>query len=233
MGDFYRTNYFFIRRLHSLLGIIPVGAFFLVHMLLNSRAMQSQEAYQWVPNTLGQVPFIWAIEIIFILVPILFHGILGLFIVFWGDINAHKPAMSWYENWAYVLQRVTGFLVFILLIFHLFQTYLVKVSTELGGGHFWIFNTMQNLFANPVWIWVYAIFVLLAAYHFGNGIFNFLYKWGLTSSKLSQRWAIAGGLAIALIGVILGFSSLWGLAFSDHAQVAQDTTSTSFTAEQH
>jgi succinate dehydrogenase / fumarate reductase cytochrome b subunit len=222
MGNFYRTNYFFIRRLHSLLGIIPIGAFFLVHMLLNSRAMQSPEAYQWVPDTLEQVPYIWAIEIGLILLPLAFHAILGAFIIYWGDINAQKPALGWYENWAYVLQRATGIFLFVMLIFHLLQTYLVKVDKKLHGEHFDIFGTMQQLFANPAWVWIYIAFVLIAAYHFGNGIFNFLYKWGFTSSKLSQRWAIAGGLLIALVGVVLGMSSMWGLVWSDHAAVIQD-----------
>ncbi len=238
MGGFYRTNYFFIRRLHSLLGIIPVGAFFLVHMLLNSRAMQSAEAYQWVPDTLEQVPFIWAVEIIFILLPIAFHGILGLFIVYWGDINAHRPALSFYENWAYVIQRLTGVLLFVMIVIHLAQTYLVKVGLKLQGRHYPIFPEMQKLFADhPAWIWIYILFVLMAAYHFGNGIFNFMYKWGYTSSKRSQRWAIAGGLCIALVGVVLGLSSLWGLTLSDHAatvvqHAADQTSSMSFTSGQ-
>jgi succinate dehydrogenase / fumarate reductase cytochrome b subunit len=229
MGNFYRKNFFFIRRLHSLLGIIPVGAFFLVHMLLNSRAMQSPEAYQWVPDTLEQVPYIWAIEILLILVPIAFHAILGIFIIYWGDINAQRPALGWYGNWAYVLQRVTGFLLFFMIGIHLLQTYLVKVDMRIHGQHFEVFPTMQQLFSNPAWIWVYVLFVLIAAYHFGNGIFNFLYKWGFTTSKLSQRWAIAAGLAIGLLGVILGLSSIWGLAWSDHAAVIQETARTALT----
>lgn len=232
MGSFYRTNYFFIRRLHSLLGIIPIGAFFLVHMLLNSRAMQSPQAYQWVPDTLEQVPFIWAIEIIFILLPIAFHGILGAFILYWGDYGSQKPALGWYENWAYILQRVTGFLLFFMIIIHLWQTYLVKLEMKMYGHHFDIFATMQKLFTNPAWAWVYVVFLLIAAYHFGNGIFNFLYKWGFTTSKLSQRWAIAGGLLIALVGIVLGMASIWGLTLSDHASVLQQTSSMTFTSGQ-
>lgn len=228
MGNFYRKNFFFIRRLHSLLGIIPVGAFFLVHMLLNSRAMQSPEAYQWVPDTLEQVPYIWAIEILFILLPIAFHAILGAFIIYWGDINAQRPALGWYGNWAYVLQRVTGFLLFFMIITHLVQTYFVKVGKRISGQHFEVFPTMQQLFSNPVWIWIYIGFVLIAAYHFGNGVFNFMYKWGFSTSKLSQRWAIAAGLVIALVGVVLGLSSIWGLAWSDHAAVIQQTGRSAF-----
>ena len=55
-------------------------------------------------------------------------------------------------------------------------------------------------------------------YHFGNGIYNFLYKWGATTSKSSQKYAIAVGLFIGLLGVIMGFASLWGLTMSDWAK---------------
>lgn len=218
MANFYTTNYFFIKRLHSLTGIIPIGAFFLVHMLLNSRAAQSPDAYQWVPDTLGQVPFILFIEIGLILLPILFHGILGLVIIFKMDMNAHKPALSWYENWAYVLQRITGVLLLVLIVIHVATTWGVKLTQHAKGQHFDVFGLMQGYFQNGLMIALYLLFVLVAAYHFGNGIYNFLYKWGATTHRLSQKWAIAGGLLIAVLGIVMGLTSLWGLTLSDHAQ---------------
>lgn len=219
MREFYRKNYFLIRRLHSLLGIIPVGAFFLVHMFLNSRAGQSPEQYQWVPETLDEVPYIWAVEIGFILLPILFHAILGAVIVWQGDINSTKPALGWYANHAYTLQRVSGVILFVMIFWHLWQTWWVHTSLKLEGRahEFDIYGLMAGIVENNVWLALYALFVVLAAFHFGNGIYNFCYKWGVTTSKASQKWAIGVGLAVGLIGVILGFSSLWGLRFAPWA----------------
>lgn len=219
MRQFYLANYFLLKRLHSLLGIIPVGAFFLVHMLLNSRAAQSPEQYQWVPDTLDEVPFIWAIEILFILLPILFHALLGVIIVWQGDPNAHKRAYSWYINWAYLLQRYTGVALFILIAIHLYQTWWVHTWLKLQGENeaYNIYGLMHGIVQSPFWLIVYALFVLIAAYHFGHGIFNFVYKWGITTHKVAQRWAIAVGLLIGLVGIVLGWSSLWGLRFSPWA----------------
>ena len=115
MGDFYKRHFFFIRRLHSLLGIIPIGAFFLVHMFLNSRAAQSPGQYQWVPNVLDEIPFIWAVELGLIIAPIVFHAILGIWIVWQSDPNSQKRSLSWYANHAYTLQRVTGVILFIMI----------------------------------------------------------------------------------------------------------------------
>ncbi|TGQ03694.1 succinate dehydrogenase, partial [Mesorhizobium sp. M00.F.Ca.ET.217.01.1.1] len=34
----YSKNQFYLRRLHSLLGVIPIGGFLLVHLLVNHQA---------------------------------------------------------------------------------------------------------------------------------------------------------------------------------------------------
>jgi len=223
MREFYAKNYFLLKRLHSLLGIIPVGAFFLVHMLLNSRAGQSPEAYQWVPDTLDQVPFIWAVEFVFIILPILFHGILGWVIIWQGDPNSHKPPLGWYANWAYTMQRWTGGILFFLLLWHLATTWWAHMEVKIGNAlqgtqhEFDIYGLMASFVGNPIWLIVFGLFVLIAAYHFGNGIFNFCYKWGITSNTRAQRWAIVVGLFFGLIGVWWGFASLWGLRFAPWA----------------
>jgi succinate dehydrogenase / fumarate reductase, cytochrome b subunit len=224
MRQFYLKNYFLIKRLHSLLGIVPVGAFFLVHMLLNSRAAQSPEQYQWVPDILDEVPYIWAIELGLIIAPLVFHALLGVVIVLQGAPNSHKRALGWYANWAYTLQRWTGVALFALLAGHLWQTWWqhweVKIENALHpqqAQQFDIYALMQGIVSNPLWLTLYALFVLIAAYHFGNGVFNFLYKWGVTTSKASQRFAIGLGLFVGLLGLIMGFASLWGLRFSQWA----------------
>jgi succinate dehydrogenase / fumarate reductase, cytochrome b subunit len=224
MRKWYLRNYFFLRRLHSLLGIVPIGAFFLVHMLLNSRAAQSPQQYQWVPDTLDQIPFVWAIELGLIIAPIVFHALLGAVIVWQSEPNAHKPALGWYANWAYLFQRYTGVALFVLLVVHLAQTWwvhwLIKIGNALNpqeAREFEIFSHMNGILQNPAWLAVYVLFVIIAAYHFGNGIYNFAYKWGATTSKSSQRWAIACGLFIGVIGAWMGLASVWGLRFSPWA----------------
>ena len=219
MRLFYEKNYFLIKRLHSLLGIIPIGAFFLVHMFLNSRASQGRAQYQWVPDTLDQVPFIWVVELGVILLPIVFHALLGAWIVWEGDLMPPRPALSWYASIAYLLQRYTGVLLFVMLFWHILTTWWVHTQIKLAGqGEFDIFGTMAKIVANPVWLMLYGLFVLVAAYHFGNGIYNFTYKWGITTNKRAQKWSIAFGLLIGFVGIWLGFASLYGLALSPWAE---------------
>ncbi|MCH7472062.1 hypothetical protein IIA79_03815 [bacterium] len=224
MRQFYLRNYFFIRRLHSLLGIFPIGAFLVMHMFLNSRSAQSPEQYQWVPDTLDQIPYLWALELGGILMPLLLHAGLGIVIATQGAPNIHKPPLGWYANWAYTMQRVTGVALLVLISIHVYQTWWthqrIKIGNALDGTHieFDIFGLMVGIVSNYVWLVVYTLFVLIAAYHFGNGIYNFAYKWGFTTSRLSQRFAIGLGLSIGIIITAMGWASLWGFTFSPWAK---------------
>jgi succinate dehydrogenase / fumarate reductase cytochrome b subunit len=223
--ELVRQNYFFLRRLHSLSGIVPFGGFLLMHMFLNSRAAQGRAEYQWVPDTLDQIPFLWAIEIFGLLLPMLFHAGLGVVIAVNADYGGPAKMRSNAEHWGFIFQRVSGVLLLGLLVTHLFQTWgphmALKLPAMLKPGtpleHFDIYGHMNKLLGTGPWLLVYGLFVLLAAFHFGNGIFNFAFKWGLATSKASQRGALALGMGVALLCVVLGFSSIWGLMFSPWA----------------
>jgi succinate dehydrogenase / fumarate reductase cytochrome b subunit len=220
-------HYFMLRRLNSLLGIVPVGAFFIVHMFFNSRAGQGPAQYQWVPDTLDQVPFLIVVELLGILLPIIIHGVLGVWISTRADYHLPTATRGWYGNAAFVLQRWTGIALFVLLVVHIIQTWWVHQSIKLAAlrgtvsgseAEFDIYGNMHALLHNPLWAAIYVLFVLMAAWHFGNGIYNFAFKYGLTTSSASQRWTLALGLGIGLVCLVMGLVSIWGLTLSDWAR---------------
>ena len=66
---------FLLRRLHSLTGIIPVGAFLIEHILIsNATAINGPEAYANQVKFLGNLPMVVALEAFGVWLPILFHG---------------------------------------------------------------------------------------------------------------------------------------------------------------
>ena len=77
---------FFNRRLHSLLGVIPVGLYLTVHLVVNHFATQGEEAYNSAVEFMGNLPFLIFLEIFIIYLPILYHAIYGLYIAFTGKI---------------------------------------------------------------------------------------------------------------------------------------------------
>jgi len=216
-----------LKRLNSLLGIVPIGAFFFVHMFFNSRAGQGPQQYQWVPDTLDQVPFLILVELGLILFPILLHAVLGVWISTRADYHLPSATRGWYGNAAFLLQRWTGIALFFLIGIHIYQTWWKHQQIKLAAlrgvesaaqARYDIYGSMHGLLSSSLWATIYVLFVLLAAWHFGNGIFNFAFKYGLTTSTSSQRWTLGIGIAIGVVCLGLGLFSIWGLTLSDWAQ---------------
>jgi len=68
------------RKLHSLMGIIPIGAFLLEHLLSNFEALHGPAAYGAQVKFLNSLPLVRVLEWAFIFLPILYHGIYGVYI---------------------------------------------------------------------------------------------------------------------------------------------------------
>src|SRR5260370_15392007 len=81
-----QTSYL-LRKLHSLSGIVPLGAFLAEHFWSNSSALVSAPKYNETSLELQTIPFRVLAEWAFIFLPILFHGGYGIFILLRGGCN--------------------------------------------------------------------------------------------------------------------------------------------------
>src|ERR1700761_5784130 len=67
---------FLLRRLHSLTGIIPVGAFLFEHILIsNATAISGPDGYARQVSFLANLPLVFFLELFGIWIPILYHGL--------------------------------------------------------------------------------------------------------------------------------------------------------------
>src|SRR5438270_13454901 len=106
---------FVLRRLHSLTGIIPVGAFLFEHILVsNATAIGGPEAYARQVSFLGNLPLVFFLELFGIWLPIAFHALYGFYIWYRGDANT--AAYPWSGNWMYSMQRWTGGIAFVYIV---------------------------------------------------------------------------------------------------------------------
>jgi succinate dehydrogenase / fumarate reductase cytochrome b subunit len=201
------TRHFLLRRLHSLTGIVPIGVFLLEHFYTNAKAQYGAEAFNQAERELWGMPYLWVAEIALIALPILFHGIYGFFITYEG--NTFRPAPGYqtrYRNVAYVLQRVTGVVVFAFIGYHVWHT---RLQWALGGPEP-DFDYMKEYFAPGGIKALYVVGILCACYHFANGLFNVAYKWGITVSARSQERLAAASvvvfLALSAVGIHILFA---------------------------
>ncbi|MGH9443012.1 MAG: succinate dehydrogenase [Thermoanaerobaculia bacterium] len=189
---------FWLHRLHSLAGIVPIGGFLAFHLYENYAALKGADHYNEVAHKLQAMPFSLALEISVIFVPILFHGIYGLFITATGAPN-EKP---YRRNWLYSLQRVSGVILFAYILFHLWTTRFVHVVNHEDLD---LFAQVAGIVANR-WLLAFSILgILSATFHLANGIWSFCIVWGITVSPRSQRWmeyvSVAVFVVLSYIGV--------------------------------
>src|SRR5258708_176991 len=111
------TNYF-LRKLHSLSGIVPVGAFLAEHFWSNSAVLVSGPKYDQVSYDLQTIPFRPFVEWAFIFLPMLYHAGYGLYIWIRGKSNV--SSYPWVGNWLYATQRYTGLIAFFYIAWHLY-----------------------------------------------------------------------------------------------------------------
>lgn len=191
---------FYLRRLHSLTGVLPIGAFLVEHFFTNSFAMFGPQVYNSKVEFFMGLPYILLIEISLIWVPILFHGFYGLYIIASGQVNAGR--YGYLRNWMYLLQRVSGVIAFAFILYHVYAT---RISGLLTGTHA-SFESVHASLQSPLVLAFYVLGILSASYHLGNGMFGFCITWGIAIGEKTQR-----ALSIACMLLTAGLT-VFGLA---------------------
>jgi succinate dehydrogenase / fumarate reductase, cytochrome b subunit len=170
---------FFNRRLHSLLGVIPVGLFLMQHMVVNQFATGGEESFNKAAAFMEHLPFRYLLETFVIFLPLLFHAIYGLYIAFTAKNNASR--YGFFRNWMFLLQRVSGVITLIFITWHVWET---RVAAAFGSEV--NFQMMENILSNPFMFWFYVVGVISTTFHFANGLWSFLVSWGITVTPRSQ-----------------------------------------------
>lgn len=180
-------NSYLYRKLHSLLGVIPVGLFLIQHMLSNYEAFRGgAEGHQTFIDRvhwLNSLPLTLILEVVGIYLPILYHGVYGLYVAFQSNSNVNR--YGYFRNMLFTFQRVTGVITLIFIVWHVFET---RIQVALGHTtHEELGVLMHDIFTNPVTFTLYLIGILSAVFHFSNGMWSFLVSWGITVGPRSQR----------------------------------------------
>jgi len=198
---------FLLRRLHSLTGIVPIGAFLLEHFISNYEAFKGPEAYGKQVAFLNSLPFVVGLELCFIWIPILYHGLYGVWIWWNGDTNVGD--YPWQGNWFYTSQRWTGIIALVFMVQHTY--YLRFTGVHLPTNPYLSFAKVQGeLVGHPLMVVFYAVGIIAASWHFAYGVWLFCAKWGITTGEVARRRLGYLCLLIALGLVVIGAASMYG-----------------------
>ena len=199
-------TYFTLKRLHSLSGVVPIGLFLLEHFLTNARALQGAQAFDSAAAELAGLPFVTLIEAAGIWLPIAFHMVLGVLIATTGQANVGKHGYT--RNWQYTLQRVSGLVLVFYILFHTWQTRFNATYLQSASPYAFMHDELRS----PAMLAFYAIGVIAACWHFGNGLFGFAIHWGLATGRNAQRNASRCGMAVFVALSAVGLLALFGFA---------------------
>lgn len=194
-------TYFLLKRLHSLLGVVPIAGFVVFHLFENSSSVMGQEAFNHTVQKIRGIPYIYLLEI-GLLTPIAFHALLGAWLARTARHNALRFANA--QNIGYTLQRLTGGVLLVFIAWHVWTTRFAGVPS----GEF--FQYMQAKLSHPLASAAYAVGVLSAAFHLGNGLWGFAVAWGLITGARSMDLAWKACLGISLGVALMGLNALAG-----------------------
>ena len=196
---------FWLRRLHSLSGVFPVGVFLASHLFTNAKALGGRRAFDHAVRDINHLPFLPLIEVFGIFLPLGFHAVYGVKLAFESRPNVGRYPYS--KNWLYTLQRVTGLVAFVFIVWHLWEFRIAKLIGKMGADAFYptlADHLSSTTFGIPLAAIVYLVGIAASVAHFANGLSTFALGWGICASRRSQRVlaATAGvvGLGLFLIG---------------------------------
>jgi len=218
VNSWLAKNHFLLRRLHSLSGIAPVGAFLLVHLYTNSLAAWSPASFDEHVKDIHHIPYLFMVEMLAIFLPLAFHAGYGVVIARTGQANVQH--YGYLDNWRYTMQRVSGWVAVVFIVAHLLH---FRFAHWLGGspyqetvaGGVTPFDItaagFETLLPQAIWFILYSVGLLASIFHFCNGITTFCITWGITVGDAARKRVSIGAAGLALVMTVWGFSSLIAL----------------------
>ena len=223
---------FFWRRLHSLSGVLPLGAFLCYHLFENMSALRGPAAYDEMVNHVNSMlprPWFYALELVTIVLPLAYHALYGVWVAATGRPNVGHYAYA--GNWGYLVQRLTGIVALLFLLVHVgtLRTWVTLLGNHLAPApavkpdalDLVTYRDVAAHLGNPASLGVqsilagdhifvlYLLGTLCTIWHFTYGLKGFCWTWGIAVGRVAQRrvtvlsWLLFLTLGVATLTMLL------------------------------
>jgi succinate dehydrogenase / fumarate reductase cytochrome b subunit len=185
----------------SLSGVLPLGAFLVLHLSVNLRALRGEAAFASAVDAIQRARGLWLLELAVVFAPLALHGALGL----WMAVTRRSLRVpSPYSPGVAAAMRATGLVVAAFLAAHLLELRFGTPGGRLDGralGSVLAADLSATRFGVPWRAVGYLVATGCVAFHFAAG------SWGIyarapraASSARARRWAAwaAGAVGLAL-----------------------------------
>jgi succinate dehydrogenase / fumarate reductase, cytochrome b subunit len=195
------------QKLHSLTGVVPLGVFLALHLVINARALQGRDALDRTVRGILSIPLLSVIELFGVLLPLLFHAAYGIKL----SLSRRTEPAAYPANWV-LLQRATGFSALLFIAFHLYDLrwpVLAGYMTEAD-----LFPVLAaklsstNSWGIPLFAVAYLVGVAATVFHFATGLFAFCVSWGYAGTERAIRIARIACGSLGIVLFLIGASTV-------------------------
>jgi succinate dehydrogenase / fumarate reductase cytochrome b subunit len=218
-SSFLARHEFLIRRLHSLSGLVPVGAYMAIHLATNATVLNGPESFQEKVDTIhGLGQFLPAVEWAFVFLPIIFHAVIGVMMI--AKIVPNTGSYPYTGNIRYILQRATGMIAFAFILWHVLHMHptLGAPFEPMGGAqfdHHAATSTAAGALQAHWWVsGLYLVGLAACVFHLANGLWTMGITWGVWTTPAAQRRANWVAIGAGMVLGSLAFAAWWGMVIS-------------------
>lgn len=202
------------KRIHSFVGIVPLGVYLVLHLSRNLATLLGPEAFDTAVAATWQKPvnYVWTVLLVYL--PLIYHTVYGLKLA----VSGEKKSIGSYwnlENARFVLQRLSALGLLGFLAAHLFLTRIHPAMGWVEGGKITYGYFAEHMWNNPVTAVTYLFGILAAAYHLGNGVGTFCISWGIATGKRGIEFAEKIALGFGLFLLVMGYAAVLGFFLYD------------------
>ena len=187
--------------LMAVTGLCLIG-FLAVHLLGNFMAFAGAAAFNDYAAKLHSLqPYLSVFNIILALLGIV-HVVIGT-LLFFENLKARPTGYDVYKNpggrtIGSNTMPYTGALILVFVIFHLFKfTFVDKSVTP-------IYQLMAATFANPVWVLIYVVAMVIVAVHISHGFWSMFQTFGLNHPRHMPLIMKLGVVVTLVFGIGFG-----------------------------
>jgi len=209
MEQVSRSNFWF-KRIHSFVGIVPLGIFILFHFIFHASSNRGPEIYDARLKWLYGLPLHAAASVLLVYVPLIYHSIAGFIITLRARPN--WPQYPYFGNFKFIIQRITALGLLFFIGAHLVKARFVELffNEEMSWMHEALALRPDSSHFNPLSTPSYILGILAISFHLANGLWTFGITWGITPGPKSQRWSARFSIILFAALSLLGLYALFG-----------------------
>lgn len=194
-----------LRRLHALSGVIPLGVFVVVHLLVNATALGGASRFDRVVGSLAANPIEPLITFLFVGVPLAYHALYGIKRVIRAPSDAE--ASGYKRPRLDVVMRLTSVVLFLFVIAHTWEMRIGRVPA--ASLHTKLTMDLSSTkWGVPLVAFGYLLGLAAVAFHLAYGCFAVLESRGRASRRAAILSVVAGALLFSIgSATVIAFSS--------------------------